>query len=178
MTPRRRRTTRGAQRKRTTKPFSSPACSLHELDTQEAAANAPDVRIKRIYEPRARADGFRVLVDRLWPRGMTKERAGLDAWARELAPSTELRKWFGHDPRRLAEFAERYRAELAAHDVEVEALRQRAASGRVTLLYAARDERCNHAMVLAEVIREGAAMRAPPGVLTPPAARSRSGGTG
>lgn len=167
-----------AGRKRAAKPLSSPACYLHELDTQDAPTSTLDIRIKRIYLPRLRADGFRVLVDRLWPRGMTKASAGLDAWARELAPSTALRKWFGHDPKRLAEFGERYRAELAAHDVEVDALRQRAASGRVTLLYAARDERCNHAMVLAEVIREGAAMRAPPGVLTPLAARSRSGGTG
>ena len=150
---RKRKAGRVARRKRAAKPFSSPACYLHELEA-ESSGRAPDVRIKRIYEPRNPADGFRVLVDRLWPRGITKQRAALDAWARELAPSTALRKWFGHDPKRLPEFRERYRAELAEHSVELGALRRRAMQRRLTLLYAARDEHCNHAAVLEVVIRE------------------------
>jgi uncharacterized protein YeaO (DUF488 family) len=149
-----RNASRVPRRKRVPKSFSSPACYMHVLETEQPSGRAPDVRIKRIYEPRTRADGFRVLVDRLWPRGFTKERAALDAWARELAPSTTLRKWFGHDPERLSEFRERYRAELAEHAVELSALRRRATQQRVTLLYAARDEHCNHAAVLEEVIRK------------------------
>ena len=78
-------------------------------------AGEPDVRLKRAYDPAEPGDGYRVLVDRLWPRGVSKERARLDEWARELAPSAELRTWFGHDPERFAEFERRYRAELAAH---------------------------------------------------------------
>jgi uncharacterized protein YeaO (DUF488 family) len=155
---RKRSSARVAHRKRVTKASSSPACYLHEFEAEQASGRAPDVRIKRIYEPATREDGFRVLVDRLWPRGFTKERAALDAWARELAPSPALRKWFGHDPKRMSAFRERYRAELAGHAVELGALRQRAAEQRVTLLYAARDARCNHAAVLEEVIREAEAV--------------------
>ncbi len=110
------------------------------------------VEIKRIYEDPAPEDGERVLVDRLWPRGVSRERARLDAWNKEVAPSPELRKWFGHDPERFAAFTERYREELdgsedaaafAAHCAEVGA-----AGGRGTLLYAAHDPAVNHALVL------------------------------
>ena len=117
-------------------------------------AGEPDVRLKRAYDPAEPGDGYRVLVDRLWPRGVSKERARLDEWARELAPSTELRTWFGHDPERFAEFERRYRTELAAHSGKLDELRRRARHGTLTLVYAARDEEHNDAVVLAEVLRE------------------------
>ena len=110
------------------------------------------VRIKRAYEPAKPADGHRVLVDRLWPRGVSKERARLDEWLKDVAPSDALRKWFGHDPRRWEEFRERYLVELAAPAAEVhlEGLARRAGRGTVTLVYAAHDELHNDAVVLAE----------------------------
>jgi len=117
-------------------------------------AGEPDVRSKRAYDPAEPGDGYRVLIDRLWPRGVSKERARLDEWARELAPSTELRTWFGHDPERFAEFERRYRTELAAHSGKLDELRRRARHGTLTLVYAARDEEHNDAVVLAEVLRE------------------------
>jgi uncharacterized protein YeaO (DUF488 family) len=113
-----------------------------------------DVRIKRIYDPAQSGDGYRVLVDRLWPRGVSRERAQLDEWARELAPSTELRKWFGHAPQRFGEFRSRYRLELAGHEDKVAELRTRAVEGPLTLLYAARDQQHNDATVLAELLTE------------------------
>jgi len=113
-----------------------------------------DVRIKRIYDAAHPDDGARVLVDRLWPRGVRRADAALDAWVREAAPSPELRRWFGHAPERFAEFAQRYREELDARADAVAGLRDMAASGRVTLLYAARDPDCNHARVLAEYLRD------------------------
>jgi uncharacterized protein YeaO (DUF488 family) len=116
-------------------------------------AGEPDVRLKRAYDPAEPRDGYRVLVDRLWPRGVSKERAHLDEWARELAPSAELRTWFGHDPDRFAEFERRYRAELAAHDEKLDELRRRAREGTLTLVYGARDEEHNDAVVLAELVR-------------------------
>jgi uncharacterized protein YeaO (DUF488 family) len=112
-----------------------------------------EIRIKRIYDPPERGDGYRALVDRVWPRGVSRERAQLDEWAKDLAPSSELRRWFGHDPNRFKEFGSRYRAELAARPEPVEAMRRRAEREPVTLLYAARDPRHNHALVLAEVLR-------------------------
>jgi uncharacterized protein YeaO (DUF488 family) len=117
-------------------------------------AGEPDVRLKRAYDPAEPRDGYRVLVDRLWPRGVSKERAHLDEWARELAPSAELRTWFGHDPDRFAEFERRYRAELAAHDEKLDELRRRAREGTLTLVYGARDEEHDDAVVLAELVRE------------------------
>jgi uncharacterized protein YeaO (DUF488 family) len=113
-----------------------------------------DVRVKRIYEPAEAGDGYRVLVDRLWPRGVSRERAHLDQWARELAPSDELRRWFGHEPARFNEFRSRYLTELKDHAEEVAELRQRARSGPLTMLYAARDEQHNEAVVLAELVRK------------------------
>jgi len=117
-------------------------------------AGEPDVRLKRAYDPAEPRDGYRVLVDRLWPRGVSKERARLDEWARELAPSAELRTWFGHDPERFAEFERRYRAELTAHEEKLDELRRRAREGALTLVYGARDEVHNDAVVLAELLRE------------------------
>jgi uncharacterized protein YeaO (DUF488 family) len=113
------------------------------------------VRTKRVYEPADASDGYRVLIDRLWPRGVSKERAHLDEWARDLAPSTELRRWFGHDPARFPEFRRRYREELEAQGEKLRELRRRARGGTVTLVYAARDSELNDAVVLAELLRRG-----------------------
>jgi uncharacterized protein YeaO (DUF488 family) len=113
------------------------------------------VKLKRIYEPAAKGDGYRVLIDRLWPRGVKKEDARLDEWARELAPSTDLRRWFGHDPERFEGFRRRYRKELKSQEKELQALRERARKGTVTLLFAARDTEHNDAVVLADVLRSG-----------------------
>jgi uncharacterized protein YeaO (DUF488 family) len=114
-----------------------------------------DVRVKRVYEPAAASDGERILIDRIWPRGVTREAAHLDEWARELAPSTELRRWFGHDPARFGEFRRRYTAELAAQEGKLRELRRRARAGTVTLVYGARDAEHNDAIVLAEILHRG-----------------------
>lgn len=111
------------------------------------------VRLKRAYEPPDADDGYRILIDRLWPRGVSKEEVRLDEWARELGPSTELRKWFGHQPVRFDEFRRRYAAELAAQDEKLRELRRRAREGTLTLVYGARDTEHNDAVVLAEVLR-------------------------
>lgn len=110
------------------------------------------VRIKRAYEPARPADGHRVLVNRLWPRGVSKDQAHLDEWLKGISPSDALRKWFGHDPRRWAEFRERYLSELDAPDAHalLEGLVRRASRGTVTLVYSAHDELHNDAVVLAE----------------------------
>jgi uncharacterized protein YeaO (DUF488 family) len=115
-----------------------------------------DVRTKRAYDDAAPDDGYRVLIDHIWPRGISRERARLDAWQRELAPSDDLRRWFDHVPERFAAFRSRYRDELAGHAEEVEELRRRAREGAVTIVYAARDTEHNNAVVLAELIRTGA----------------------
>ena len=114
-----------------------------------------DIGRKRAYEPPATSDGYRVLIDRLWPRGVAKTDAEIDEWARELAPTTELRRWFGHDPERFAAFRQRYTEELAAHEDKLRDLRRRARKGRLTLVYSARDEEHNDAVVLAELLRRG-----------------------
>ena len=114
-----------------------------------------DVRVKRVYEPAERSDGYRILIDRLWPRGVSHDRAKLDAWEKDLAPSAALRTWFGHQPDLLDEFRRRYVAELRGHRSLLSELRQRARRGTLTLLYAARDPEHNDAVVLAEVIRHG-----------------------
>jgi uncharacterized protein YeaO (DUF488 family) len=114
-----------------------------------------DVRLKRAYDPATPADGYRVLIDRLWPRGVSHERANLDAWEKELAPSTQLREWFDHEPGRFDEFRRRYVDELRSRRSALTALRRRARDGTVTLVYAAGDEEHNDAVVLAEVLRRG-----------------------
>jgi uncharacterized protein YeaO (DUF488 family) len=114
---------------------------------------APDVRIKRAYDAPEPGDGHRVLIDGLWPRGVKRDALALDDWARDLAPSDELRRWFGHDPERFAVFRERYRAELAPRREQLDALRER--DGPVTIVYGARDREHNNAVVLAELLREG-----------------------
>jgi uncharacterized protein YeaO (DUF488 family) len=113
------------------------------------------LRSKRVYEKAERSDGYRVLVDRLWPRGVSKERARIDEWARELAPSSDLRIWFGHDPDKFDEFRRRYRVELRAHADKLADLRRRARGDRVTLVYGARDTQHNDAVVLVELLRKG-----------------------
>src|SRR5215831_9698681 len=133
--------------------YSSPACFLHELPPPADTSRMHAVEIKRIYEPADSADGFRVLIDRLWPRGVSRRRAALDAWLADLAPSTALRTWFHHDLARWPEFARRYRGELRAQAPLLQQLRQRARAQRVTLLYGARDPRVNHAVVLRDVLR-------------------------
>ena len=112
-----------------------------------------DVRTKRVYDAAEPRDGQRVLIDHVWPRGVTRERARLDEWARELAPSDELRKWFDHVPERFGEFRSRYREELAARPKRVDDLRRRAASTTLTIVFAARDREHNNAVVLAELVR-------------------------
>ena len=116
---------------------------------------AIDVRAKRIYDDADLGDGHRVLIDHVWPRGVSRERAHLDEWARELAPSDELRKWFDHVPERFAEFRARYRDELADQSERLDELRRRAASGPLTIVYAARDREHNNAVVLSELLRDG-----------------------
>ena len=114
-----------------------------------------DVRLKRVYDPAGPMDGHRVLIDRLWPRGVSRDRAKLDEWERELAPSKELRQWFGHEPERFDEFRRRYIEELTSQRPRLTSLRRRAREGTLTLVYAARDTEHNDAVVLAEVLRRG-----------------------
>lgn len=107
------------------------------------------IRIKRVYEQADEQDGFRVLVDRLWPRGLTKQKAHVDLWLKEIAPSTELRKWFGHEPEKWPEFQKRYRAELRKNKECTSLLKQEAGKHpTTTLLYGAKDEEHNEAIVL------------------------------
>ena len=110
--------------------------------------------VKRIYEMPDAADGFRVLVERLWARGLTKEKAAVDLWLKDVAPRPDLRKWYGHEPARWPEFQLRYRAELAANPGPVAVLLEHLAEGPVTLLYSARDTERNSAQVLREVLVE------------------------
>ena len=112
-----------------------------------------NLKLKRVYEPSDKNDGTRILIDRLWPRGMTKAKAGVDIWLKELAPSAELRKWFGHDPDKWTEFKKRYRAELEENDEQLARLREEIKKGAVTLLYGAKDEEHNDAVALAEFLR-------------------------
>jgi uncharacterized protein YeaO (DUF488 family) len=114
-----------------------------------------DVRLKRAYEAASADDGYRVLVDRLWPRGVSRKQAQLDQWEKDLAPSTELREWFGHEPGRFPEFRRRYIDELRANSQRLREIRGRAKLGTVTLVYSAHDSEHNDAVVLAEALRRG-----------------------
>jgi len=116
------------------------------------AVLASRIAIKRAYEPPSPSDGVRILVDRLWPRGVSKASAKLDEWMKDIAPSAPLREWFGHDPARWPEFERRYTAELRGHVHEVKRLREMARKGRITLVYAAHDEAHNDAVVLRKVL--------------------------
>lgn len=111
-----------------------------------------NIRIKRVYEQPDDEDGVRILIDRLWPRGLTKEKASIDLWLKDIAPSTELRKWFGHDPGKWAEFQQRYLCEIRENDEQVRLLRQEIKKGTVTLVYGARDTEHNDAVVLQEFL--------------------------
>ncbi len=111
------------------------------------------IKLKRAYEKPSRDDGMRILVERLWPRGLSKQRAALDLWLKDVAPSAELRTWFGHDPARWTEFQKRYQKELSEHKDAVKQLKQKARQGTVTLVYAARDEQHNSALVLQKLLR-------------------------
>jgi uncharacterized protein YeaO (DUF488 family) len=111
-----------------------------------------NIRLKRAYEAPAAEDGIRVLVDRLWPRGVTKKSAGIDYWFKELSPTTDLRKWFGHDPARWDEFRRRFAIELRDHTDDIERLRNLAKQSPITLVYGARDELHNDAVVLRNVL--------------------------
>ena len=113
---------------------------------------ASDIKLKRAYSPPSARDGTRILIDRLWPRGVRKSDAGIDRWIKEIAPSTALRKWFGHDPARWPEFRRRYMAEIRDHADQLSELRAAARKGPVTLVFAARDELHNDAVVLRDVL--------------------------
>jgi uncharacterized protein YeaO (DUF488 family) len=110
------------------------------------------VKIKRVYDPRERGDGERILVDRLWPRGLSKRAAAVDEWMKDLGPSHELRKWFGHDPDRWSEFRRRYRSELRLHRDALASIGRKASRGAVTLVFGAHDPEHNQAVVLKGVI--------------------------
>ncbi|WP_395698726.1 DUF488 domain-containing protein [Methylocella sp.] len=117
------------------------------------------IGVKRVYEPPAAADGMRVLVDRLWPRGLRKDAASIDLWLKEVAPSAALRKWYGHEPERWPEFRKRYEAELDERQADVETLLRLAREGPLTLLYAARDGERSNAEVLWERLEQRLARR-------------------
>jgi uncharacterized protein YeaO (DUF488 family) len=110
------------------------------------------VRLKRAYEPPAADDGTRILIDRLWPRGVKKTNAAIDEWMKEIAPSGALRKWFGHDPDRWQEFRRRYQSEIRQHPEQFEWLRKLAQQGPITLVFSARDEAHNNAVVLKDLL--------------------------
>ena len=110
------------------------------------------IKVKRVYEKPSRTDGLRVLVDRLWPRGLSKERAAVKVWLKDLAPSTELRKWFGHDPEKWTQFKARYRKELRERKEALKVLKQTSKERTITLLYGARDEEHNEALVLKKIL--------------------------
>ncbi len=116
---------------------------------------APEIRIKRAYEPPSPRDGTRILVDRLWPRGLKKADAAISQWMKDIAPSAELRRWFGHDPVRWEEFRHRYQAELAGKRDLLGELRELARKGPLTLLYSAHDEEHNQAVVLRDTLLHG-----------------------
>ncbi len=113
-----------------------------------------DIRIKRVYEEPSSGDGKRILIDRLWPRGLTKEKARVDLWLKDIAPSTELREWFGHVPARWPEFRNRYRQELDANSTVVDQLREELKNGPVTLIFGAKDGLHNDAVMLKEYLEK------------------------
>jgi uncharacterized protein YeaO (DUF488 family) len=113
-----------------------------------------NIRIKRVYEEPDKDDGVRILVDRLWPRGLTTEKARVDLWLKEIAPSTELRKWFAHDPKKWKKFRGRYETEIRHKDDLIKVLNQKAREGTITLIYGARDEKHNEALVLKHILEK------------------------
>ena len=113
-----------------------------------------NIRIKRVYEEPDKDDGVRILVDRLWPRGLTKEKARVDLWLKEIAPSTELREWFDHDPKKWKGFRGRYETEIRHKDDLIKVLKQKAREGTITLIYGTRDEKHNEALVLKHILEK------------------------
>ncbi len=111
------------------------------------------INVKRAYEKSSRDDGFRVLIDRLWPRGISKKDAKIDYWAKEVAPSTELRKWFSHDPEKWSEFKKRYFKELGKHQQEISFIIKKAAENKVTLVFGSKEEKFNNAAALSEYLQ-------------------------
>lgn len=126
--------------------------NCYASDKIEGMKKKPVINIKRVYDPVSPQDGRRILVDRLWPRGIEKEKAGIDEWLKDIAPSNELRKWFSHDPSKWQEFRDRYRKELKGKSELLERLRAETKKGCVTLLYSARDAEHNNARVLKEAV--------------------------
>jgi uncharacterized protein YeaO (DUF488 family) len=118
----------------------------------KSSVPASNVKLKRAYDAPAASDGTRILIDRLWPRGVTKERAAIDQWMKDVAPSKELRKWFGHDPNRWDEFRRRYAKEVLQHADVLDQLRSLARQGPITLVYSAHDEKHNDAVALRDLI--------------------------
>lgn len=112
------------------------------------------IKVKRAYEPASSDDGYRILVDRLWPRGISKEKSQLGEWMKEVSPSTELRKWFSHDPAKWSEFKDRYRQELADKTDYLDAIKEKASKGDVTLVYGAKDKEFNQAIALKDFIEQ------------------------
>lgn len=145
----------------------------------DSLVEAVVIRLKRAYEAASKADGERVLVERLWPRGLTKERAAVDLWLKDVAPSPELRTWFAHDPAKWDEFEQRYWKELAGRQEAVDMLRRKAKAGTVTLVYAARDEEHNGALALKEFLEKRPGRSAARVTRTPKRAKTaKRGGKG
>ncbi len=128
---------------------------MNGIDGNAAMTSPPSIRLKRAYDPPARADGRRVLVDRVWPRGLTKERLRLDTWLKEVAPSAKLRQWFDHDPAKWDEFTARYFRELDGRPEVVAHLRAICREGTVTLVFGARETRYNNAVALRTYLERG-----------------------
>ena len=120
--------------------------------TKAESRSMNNIKIKRVYDQPDKKDGNRILVDRLWPRGLAKEKAGVDLWLQEIAPSTELRKWFDHDPKRWKSFRRRYEMEIRHKEDLIKVLQQKAHEGTITLIYGARDEKHNEALVLKQFL--------------------------
>ncbi len=137
--------------------YASPACLLHEVDPEYATGAR--IGLRRAYEPPGPDEGWRVLVDRVWPRGVTRERLAIDAWEKDLAPSAALRRWYGHEPARWDGFRARYRSELAAAPNAVNALLRRLGGGPVTLVFGAKDAAHSNAEALREYLIERLAGR-------------------
>ncbi len=131
-----------------------PTAKKRTAPTKRRQARATSIAIKRVYDAPGRDDGIRILIDRLWPRGLSKASLKFDAWPRELSPSNELRKWYGHDPQLFAEFRRRYREELAAHKDELAALRAKIKGHAATLLTATHELDLSHGVVLREALEK------------------------
>jgi len=123
---------------------------MYDNSTNEEG-NSMKLKIKRVYDKPAEEDGTRILVDRLWPRGLTKQKAKVDVWLKDIAPSTELRKWFAHDPEKWKEFIKKYKKELHENKEQAAILKEYLKQGTVTLVYGARDELHNEALVIKEL---------------------------